>query len=64
MAKEINSKLNFVTEAAAKSNTIAKTIYPSGCKYYLPCGKCDKTMEACTYPHPSKVIYDAEKTGE
>ena len=26
----------------------------TGCKYYLPCGKCDKTNELCTHyaPYP------------
>lgn len=30
------------------------------CKYYLPCGKCDKTNELCSYhiPHPSYPKYD------
>ena len=25
------------------------------CKYYLPCGKCDKTNELCTYYIPYSV---------
>lgn len=29
----------------------------TGCKYYLPCGKCDKTNELCTHYIPSHPTY-------
>ena len=41
------------------SNTINTNINFTGCKYYLPCGNCDKTGKKCThylnsepYPYP------------
>jgi len=36
------------------SNTINTNINFTGCKYYLPCGDCDKTGKQCTHyvPYP------------
>lgn len=68
MSKKMNTDLRFTTNAESTkigdnpndftttTGTSSSTTfnYSSliGCKYYLPCGKCDKTGELCTHYMP------------
>lgn len=40
---------NFTTTTGTSSSTTFNYSSLIGCKYHLPCGKCDKTGELCTY---------------
>lgn len=71
MSKTINTDLNFTvntestkigdnpndftTTTGTSSNTTLDYSGLIGCKYYLPCGRCDKTGELCTYYIPQPV---------
>lgn len=57
MPKSTNISLNFDTTTAntATSNSSTVTINSFYCKYYLPCGKCDKTGELCTHYNPVPI---------
>ena len=74
MPKTMNTNLNFITDTkSAKigddpnnftttTGTSSSTTFDFssliGCKYYLPCGRCDKTGELCThYMSPSYPYY-------
>ena len=74
MSKTMNTNLNFTTDTESTkigdnpnnftttTGTSSSTTFDysslAGCKYYLPCGRCDKTGELCThyispvYPYP------------
>jgi len=50
---------NFTTTTGTSSSTTSNYSSLIGCKYYLPCGRCDKMGGFCThympqpdYPHP------------
>ena len=54
---------NFTTTTGTGSSPTFDYSSLTGCIYYLPCGKCDKTGELCThympplypyYPYPRK----------
>ena len=71
MPKQMNTNLNFTTDTKSTKigddpNSFNTTIGTSssatfdyssliGCKYYLPCGRCDKTGELCTHYIPGPV---------
>ena len=46
---------NFTTTTGTSSSTTVNYSDLMGCKYYLPCGKCDKTGELCTHYIPQPV---------
>ena len=58
MSKKTNTELKF-TDHLTTGGTSSSITYPTVCKYYLPCGKCDKTNEICTYHHatPTYPVY-------
>lgn len=71
MSKTVNTNLNFTTDTKSTKigddpnsfNTTTGTSSSAtfdyscliGCKYYLPCGRCDKTGELCTHYMPQPV---------
>ena len=70
MAKQINTDLKFTAIPNTSDNTSTTGIgsgsttftssqynFTTSCKYYLPCGKCDKTGELCTYYTPYRPTY-------
>ena len=67
MSKTVDTNLKFTTDTTAESSSSTTTTGTTvnfnnwGCKYYLPCGKCDKTGELCTHyviqPQPVYPYY-------
>lgn len=53
--KTVDTKLNFTTNTSTSNGTTTTNETAinysdvTRCKYYLPCGECDKTGELCTY---------------
>ena len=52
MSKEMNTELKFTTD-----NKIDEINYSYFCKYYLPCGRCDKSGEPCQNVAPKYPVY-------
>ena len=45
------------TDSCSTTFTSPEYNFTVSCKHYLPCGKCDKTGEACTYYVPYYPTY-------
>ena len=63
MSKTVNTDLKFTTDTSTSTGTTTTgtstsyTLSSFWCKYYLPCGKCDKTGELCTHYAPPQPVY-------
>lgn len=62
MSKTVDTNLKFTTDTSTSTGTTtgtstSYTLSSFWCKYYLPCGKCDKTGELCTHYAPPQPVY-------
>ena len=57
MAKEANTESKFTNTTTTDSKTTNFSTVEFFCKYYLPCGRCDKTGELCSNAQPVIKTY-------
>ena len=74
MAKQMKTGLKFTTNtdndnasttgvgSSSTTWTSSQYNFTTGCKYYLPCGKCDKTGDICTHYVPYYPTYPYHPT--